>query len=116
MVNLVVSQDHRCEYCFAVHTDIAGVVGFTPEQIIDIRQGRASFDAKLYTLARLDQNMALERGHADPTQVDALLAADWTLGHLVDVIVVIGDMTMTKYLYGSTLVSVDFPPAPALPA
>lgn len=116
VVNLVVSQVNRCEYCLAAHTVIGGMVGFTPEQIIEIRQGRASFDVKLDALARLVQNMALERGHADPTLVDAFLAAGWTPGHLVDVIVVIGDKTVTNYLHGSTRVPLDFPPAPALHA
>jgi len=116
VINLVVSQVNRCEYCLAAHTVIGGMVGFTPEQIIEIRQGRASFDAKLDALARLVQNMVMERGHADPKLVDAFLAAGWTPGHLVDAIVVIGDKTVTNYLHGSTRVPVDFPPAPALTA
>lgn len=116
VVNLVVSQVNRCEYCLAAHTVIGGMVGFTPEQILEIRQGRASFDAKLHALARLVRSIAMERGHADPALVDAFLAAGWTPGHLVDAIVVIGDKTVTNYLHGTTKVPVDFPPAPALQA
>lgn len=116
VVNLVVSQVNRCEYCLAAHTVIGGMVGFTPEQILEIRQGRASFDAKLDALTRLVRNIATERGHADPALVDAFLAAGWTQGHLVDAIVVIGDKIVTNYLHGTTKVPVDFPPAPALPA
>ena len=116
VVNLVVSQVNRCEYCLAAHTVIGGMVGFTPEQILEIRQGRASFDAKLDALARVVRHIALERGHADPALVDAFLAAGWTPGHLVDAIVVIGDKTVTNYLHGTTKVPVDFPAAPALDA
>lgn len=116
VVNLVVSQVNRCEYCLAAHTVIGGMVGFTPEQIIEIRQGHASFDAKLDALARLVRNIAIERGHAEPALVDAFLATGWTLGHLVDAIVVMGDKTVTNYLHGTTKVPVDFPPAPALQA
>ena len=116
VVNLVVSQVNSCEYCLAAHTVIGGMVGFTPEQIIEIRRGRAPFDAKLDALARLVRNIATERGHADPALVDAFLAAGWTQGNLVDVIVVIGDKTVTNYLHGATKVPVDFPAAPALMA
>ena len=116
VVNLVVSQVNRCEYCLAAHTAIGGMVGFKPEQIIEIRQGRATFDTKLDALARLVHNIATERGHADPALVDAFLAAGWSQGHLVDAIVVIGDKTVTNYLHGTTKVAVDFPPAPALHA
>ena len=115
VVNLVVSQVNGCEYCLAAHTAIGGMVGFTPEQIIELRGGRASFDAQLDALARLVRNIAIERGHADPALVDAFLAAGWTQGHLVDVIVIIGDKTVTNYLHGTTKVPVDFPAAPALP-
>lgn len=116
VVNLVVSQVNQCEYCLAAHTVIGGMVGFTPGQILEIRQGRATFDTKLDALARLVRNIASERGHADPALVDAFLAAGWTPGNLVDVIVVIGDKTVTNYLHGVTKVPVDFPAAPALHA
>ena len=114
VVNLVVSQVNGCEYCLAAHTVIGGMLGFTPEQIIEVRQGRATFDAKLDALARLVRNIATERGHADPALVDAFLAAGWTQGNLVDAIVVIGDKTVTNYLHGTTKVSVDFPAAPKI--
>ena len=111
VVNLVVSQVNGCEYCLAAHTVIGGMLGFTPEQIIEVRQGRATFDDKLDALARLVRNIATERGHADPALVDAFLAAGWTQGNLVDAIVVIGDKTVTNYLHGTTKVPVDFPAA-----
>ena len=114
VVNLVVSQVNSCEYCLAAHTMIGGMVGFTPEQIIEIRRGQASFDPKLDALARLVRSIASERGHADPALVDAFLAAGWTQGELVDAIVAIGDKTVSNYLHGTTKVPVDFPAAPAL--
>jgi AhpD family alkylhydroperoxidase len=114
VINLVVSQVNSCEYCLAAHTAIGGMVGFTPEQILEIRRGRASFDARLDALARLVRSMASERGHADPALVQAFLDAGWTEGNLVDAIVVIGDKTVTNYLHGATKVPVDFPAAPAL--
>jgi AhpD family alkylhydroperoxidase len=114
VVNLVVSQVNNCQYCLAAHTVIGGMVGFKPEQILEIRRGRASFDAKLDALATLVKNIATERGHADPARVQAFFDAGWTQENLVDVIVVIGDKTVTNYLHGTTHVPVDFPAAPAL--
>lgn len=114
VVNLVVSQVNGCEYCLAAHTVIGGMVGFTAEQIAEIRHGRASFDPKLDALARLVFGITTERGHADPALVDAFLAAGWTQGNLVDAIVVIGDKTVTNYLHGTTKVPVDFPAAPKI--
>ncbi len=114
VVNLVVSQVNNCQYCLAAHTVIGGMVGFKPEQILEIRRGGASFDAKLDALAKLVKNIATERGHADPTRLQAFFDAGWTQENLIDVIVVIGDKTVTNYLHGTTQVPVDFPAAPAL--
>jgi AhpD family alkylhydroperoxidase len=116
VVNLVVSQVNGCEYCLAAHTVIGGMVGFSGDQILEIRTGRASFDAKLDALARLVRDIAERRGHADPELVDRFLAAGWTTENLVDAIVVIGDKTVTNYLHATTRVPVDFPAAPALKA
>jgi uncharacterized peroxidase-related enzyme len=115
IVNLVVSQVNECEYCLAAHTAIGGMVGFTPAQILEIRSGRARFDAKFDALARLTRSIALNRGRAEPALVEAFFAAGWTDENLVDAIVVIGDKTVTNYLHSTTRVPVDFPAAPALP-
>ena len=114
VINLVVSQVNACEYCLAAHTVIGKMNGFSDEQIIEIRRGRASFDPRLETLARLVRSIASERGHADPALVQAFFDAGWTEGNLVDAIVVIGDKTVTNYLHGTTKVPLDFPPAAAL--
>ncbi len=116
VVNLVVSQVNQCDYCLAAHTVLGGMAGFTPEQILEIRRGRANWDVRLGALARLVKDIATERGHADPVNVQAFLAAGWTQANLVDVIVVIGDKTVTNYLHGVTRVPLDFPTAPALSA
>lgn len=114
VVNLVVSEVNACAYCLAAHTAIGRMHGFTDAQILEIRGGRASFDARLDALARLVRGIALGRGHAEPALVTAFLAAGWTRGNLVDVVVTIGDKTVTNYLHGVTQVPVDFPAAPEL--
>lgn len=114
VVNLVVSQVNHCAYCLAAHTVIGGMVGFTPEQIVEIRRGRASWDSRLDVLARLARSIANERGRADPALLDQFFAAGWTAENLVDAIVTIGDKTITNYLHATTQVPVDFPAAPAI--
>jgi uncharacterized peroxidase-related enzyme len=114
VINLVVSQVNECEYCLAAHTAIGAMVGFKPEQIIELRKGGASFDAKLDALAKLTKSAAINRGHATQDTIDAFFAAGYTEGNLVDSVVVIGDKIITNYLHALTKVPVDFPSAPAL--
>jgi uncharacterized peroxidase-related enzyme len=114
VINLVVSQVNDCRYCLAAHTGIGKMVGFSDAQIIEIRKGRASFDAKLDALAVLVRSIADNRGKVDATSKERFFSAGYTEGHLVDAIVVVGDKIITNYLHAATQVPIDFPEAPAL--
>ncbi|UCI10401.1 carboxymuconolactone decarboxylase family protein [Mesorhizobium sp. B1-1-8] len=114
VINLVVSQVNECEYCLAAHTAVGKMVGFSDAQILEIRRGQASFDAKLDALARMVKAVVIQRGHADQGLVDAFFAAGWTKENLVDAIVIVGDKTVSNYLHAVTRVPVDFPAAPKL--
>lgn len=114
VVNLVVSQVNACEYCLAAHTMVGKMSGFSDAQILEIRHGRASFDVQFDALARLSQGIVQSRGHVDQALVEAFFAAGWTKENLVDVIVAIGDKTVTNYLHATTRIPVDFPAAPQL--
>jgi len=114
VIYLVVSQANQCAYCLAAHTAVGGMLGYTPDQILEIRSGRASFDVRLDALAQLVHNMVQERGHTDPAVLQAFFAAGWTEGNLVDAIVAVGDKMISNFLHATTLVPVDFPAAPPL--
>jgi uncharacterized peroxidase-related enzyme len=114
VINLVVSQVNECAYCLAAHTALGGMVGFKPEEIIELRKGGASFDPKLDALARLVKSAAQHRGHATEDTIDAFFAAGYNEGNLVDTVIVIGDKIITNYLHALTKVPVDFPAAPAI--
>ncbi len=114
VINLAVSEVNQCAYCLAAHTALGKMVGFTEQQIFDIRGGTAPFDARLDALARLVRNVAIKRGHADQAVLQAFFAAGWTEGNLVDVMLVIGDKTVSNYLHSTTEIPVDFPPAVSL--
>jgi uncharacterized peroxidase-related enzyme len=114
VVNLVVSEVNECDYCRAAHTAIGKSQRFTEEQILEIRSGTASFDRKLDALARFVREVSVTRGHPASDVTEAFLAAGYTRENTVDVIVQIGDKTVTNYLHGVTRVPVDFPAAPEL--
>jgi len=116
VINLVVSQVNTCEYCLAAHTAVGKMLGFTETQIVEIRRGRASFDTRLDALARFVREVAEERGHVSAQVTDAFLGAGWTQANLVDVIMIVGDKTISNYLHSVTKIPVDFPAAEKLAA
>jgi uncharacterized peroxidase-related enzyme len=114
LINLVVSQVNHCVYCLAAHTVVGKSVGFTDEQILEIRSGIVSFDHKLAALASFVKEIAINRGHPSEQVTDALFSAGYTEANLIDIIIMIGDKTITNYLHGTTHLPVDFPAAPEL--
>ena len=114
VVNLAVSEVNGCTYCLAAHTAIAKGNGFTEEQILELRAGKASFQSSYDALAQLAKNITENRGKADETVVDAFLAAGYTQENLIDTIVLVGEKTISNYIHNLTDVPVDFPVAPAL--
>ena len=114
VVNLAVSQVNDCSYCLAAHTAIGKMNGFTDDQILELRKGQASFDAKLDAFAKLAKNITENRGATDQTVVDDFFGTGWTKENLVDTIVLVGDKTISNYLHKTTNVPVDFPEAKPL--
>ncbi|PIB36949.1 alkylhydroperoxidase [Reichenbachiella sp. 5M10] len=116
VVNLVVSQVNNCDYCLAAHTAVSKMNGFSDEQILEIRTGRATFDSKFDALAQLVKNASINRSKAGQSAIDAFFAAGYTKENLVDTIILIGDKTISNYLHGFGQFEVDFPAAPVLEA
>ncbi|MEM9340491.1 MAG: carboxymuconolactone decarboxylase family protein [Bacteroidota bacterium] len=116
VVNLVVSQVNECIYCLSAHTAIGKMNGFSDEEILEIRTGQASFDTKLDALAKFVKNSVVNRSKPDQEVTENLLAAGYTKANLVDIVIAIGDKTISNFLHGATQIPVDFPVAPELEA
>lgn len=114
IINLVVSQVNGCIYCLSAHTVLGKMNGLTEDQLIEIRKGSASFDAKLDALVKLVNSITESKGRVDSALVDNFYAAGYNEGNLVDAIMIIGDKTIMNYLHNLTGIAVDFPLAPSL--
>ena len=113
-INLAVSEVNQCIYCLSAHTAISKMNGFTEDQILELRTGKASFDTKLDALARFAKSVAVNKGAATPEVVEGFFAAGYTKGSLADAILLIGEITITNYFHRTTEVPVDFPVAQSL--
>lgn len=113
-VNLAVSQVNNCEYCLAAHTAIGKMNGYSDAQILELRQGKASFDAKLDALAKLSKNITENRGNTDADVLENFFNAGWTKENLIDTINLVGDKTISNYINNTVKTALDFPAAPSL--
>lgn len=109
VINLVVSQINGCRYCQSAHTVLGKMNGFTEEQIIELRQGSASFDSKLDALAKFTASVTETRGHASIDAKEAFFAAGYTEANLIDAVIIIGDKIISNYIHNLTGFEIDFP-------
>ena len=114
IINLVTSQVNGCRYCQSAHTVLGKMNGFTEDQVLEIRGGSASFDSKLDALVKFTKTVVENRGNVTEAAKDAFFAAGYTEANLIDVVVVVGDKTISNYIHNLAQFAIDFPVAPEL--
>ena len=114
VIDLAISQVNSCRYCQSAHTAIAKMNGFTDEQALELREGRASWDSKLDALAKISKAIAETRGKVSEDVKQNFYNAGYNKENLVDLITAAGAITITNLLHNITDVEIDFPVAPEL--
>lgn len=114
VINLITSQINDCRYCQSAHTVLGKMNGFTEEQVIELRKGSASFDAKLDALVKFTASVVINKGKATPQTKEAFFAAGYTEANLIDVVIVVGDKVISNYIHNLADFAIDFPIAPEL--
>lgn len=114
IVNLAVSQVNNCSYCLAAHTAIAGMNGFSGDEILSLRAGKAPFNSKYEALASLAKNMTENRGRTEAAVLENFFNEGYTKEQLIDTISLVGEKTISNYLHSTTNIPVDFPAAQPL--
>ena len=114
VVYLVVSEINDCKYCVPGHTMLAKQLGFSDEQILDIRRARIPFDDKLNALARFVKDTTLNKGRPKEASVEAFFDAGYNEANLVDVIIAIADKVVMNYLHNITQVPIEWPSVPPI--
>jgi uncharacterized peroxidase-related enzyme len=109
VINLVTSQINDCRYCQSAHSVFGKFSGLTEEQILEIRKGSASFDAKLDALIKFTTAVVENRGKVSTDAKEAFFNAGYTEGNLVDTAIIIGDKTISNYLHNITDIEIDWP-------
>ncbi len=114
VINLITSQLNGCKYCQSAHTVLGKMNGFSEEQVLEIRQGNATFDSKLDALARFTSSVVENRGNATNIVKQDFFNAGYTEANLIDVVMVIGDKIISNYIHNLIDFPIDFPLAPEL--
>jgi AhpD family alkylhydroperoxidase len=99
IINLVVSQVNDCKYCVPAHSAISKMLGFSEEQILEIRRANISFDSKYNALAKFVAETAINRGRPSESAADELFKAGYTKSNVIDIMMIIGDKIISNSPY-----------------
>ena len=97
VVILTVSERHECDYCMAAHSMVAQNAGLPASELEALRSGRPLTDAKLEALRTFTSAMVESRGWTTPEQVAQFLAAGFSRGQVLEVILGIAYKTLSNY-------------------
>ena len=114
VINLVTSQVNGCRYCQSAHTVLGKMFGFTEEQVLEIRKGGGSFDAKLDALAKFVKAVVENKAKIADDVKENFFNAGYSEANMIDVVIIIGDKIISNYLHNLTEFDIDFPIADAI--
>ena len=97
VVWLAVNYENECTYCMAAHSVVATMGGVPYSEVAALRTGAPLSNPKLEAMRHFTAHMVQARGWADPAEVEALLAAGYTNQTVLDVILGIGQKTLSNY-------------------
>ncbi len=114
VVDLAISEVNGCRYCQSAHTEISKMKGLDDSQILELRQGKASWDKKLNALSAISKEIAVTRGKVSSSTIDAFYNEGYTKENLVDLVMAVGIITVTNTFHNLTEIEIDFPVAESL--
>jgi uncharacterized peroxidase-related enzyme len=115
IINLVVSEINNCDHCRRAHSFIANkMVGFTGEQVVEIRKVKISFDEKFQALAKFVKETTINKGKPSEDSLNELYEAGYANSNLIDIVMVIGDKIISNYLHNITHLAIEWPEVPAI--
>lgn len=112
-IALAVSQVNGCKYCLAAHSTVGKMLGYSENEVIDIRSGTVS-DQKLSALITLASELTGKRGKASQQAIDNFLSAGYNHQAFAELIGLVALRIATNYLFSNGEFEIDFPKAPEL--
>ncbi len=88
---------NECTYCMAAHTTISQMQGVKADVIGSLRSGGSIADPKLEALRAFAVRVHETRGFVSEDEIDAFLAAGYTKGNILDVILGASFKTLSNY-------------------
>ncbi|MDH5821714.1 peroxidase-related enzyme [Luteimonas sp. RD2P54] len=107
-VAVVIANRNACEYCLAAHTALGRKAGASAEEMSQAQDGRSA-DPKTAAALRFALAVVERRGQVEASEVEALRAAGFDDGEIVELLAHVALNLFTNYVNVALAVPVDFP-------
>jgi len=107
-IALVVAEENGCQYCVSAHTAIGRGAGLSNEEMLRNRRGDSG-DAKAAAAVAFAKALNRHRGEVTTGEFEAVRAAGFSDGEIVEIITLVALNAFTNLLGKSTLINIDFP-------
>jgi len=105
---LVTAQENECDYCLSAHSAIGKMVGLTPEQIAQSREGRGT-DARAAAALTFARRVLETRGGIVADDLATVRQAGFGDGEIAEIIAHVALNVLTNYFNKAADVDIDFP-------
>jgi uncharacterized peroxidase-related enzyme len=108
-IALAVAEINGCDYCLSAHTYLGkNVAKLDDAEILANREGGSS-DAKADAALRFATKVVRERGHVTDDDVQAVKAAGYSDGQVIEIVLHVALNTLTNYVNEVAKTEIDFP-------
>ena len=107
-IALAVGESNTCGYCLSAHTAIGKMVGFSADEIVQLRTGEIE-DPKLNVLTKLAKAITETRGFPEQSLIEEFFAAGYNKAALVELVGHVAKNTFTNYINHIAETTIDFP-------
>lgn len=107
-VAVAIANRNACEYCLAAHTVLGRKAGASAEEMSEAQAGRSD-DPKTAAALRFALAVVEQRGQVEAGEVEALRAAGFDDGEIVELLAHVALNLFTNYVNVALGVPVDFP-------
>ncbi len=112
-IALALAEVNDCDYCRAAHTANGRRMGLSRDETLEARRGRSD-DARMQAAITFALRLNENRGHVADEDVDAIRAAGFDNGEVVEIVANVALNLFTNIFNHVAEPSVDFPKAPTL--
>lgn len=110
-INLAISEASQCDYCLAAHAMTSKMVGYTAEEIRELRKGGLKSDAKIDALVKFVLTLVTTSNTLSAEAVDRVKKAGYSDRQIVESVLAVSAILFTNMLNRVNDTVLDFPKA-----